>query len=154
MHIFKLSLDKGIGVLFVGQLGLHQLLGDVYRQRGNLVLQVVHGFQFLVVDALAGIFYDAVGFLGCLGTCILDDFLACHAGVAQHLVALHLGLSQQFLVMSHQVLHFFAGFLCGIQRVCDGLLAFFQRLEQHRPSPLAKNERQNSKRNQHPEECT
>ena len=150
LGVLQLARDEVRGLLAVRKLRFDKLLGNFNAEVGNLVLQVVHRLEFLVVDVLAGILHNAVGLSRGTLAGLLYDLLAGHTCVAQHLVALQLGLLQQVLVVSLQLGHLRLGLLGHIQSVVYSLLALIQSLENHRPAPLHKDECQYSKGNDHP----
>ena len=59
MCVLQLTLYQAIGFLMIRQLSLHQFLGNLNRKIGNLILQIMHCFQLLVIDTLARILNNA-----------------------------------------------------------------------------------------------
>ena len=55
----------------------------------------MHSLEFLIVDALAGVLDNTVGFFGGFNTGILDNLIAGEAGVAKELVALDFGFAKE-----------------------------------------------------------
>ena len=67
MYAVEFGLDKRVGLGLVAELGTEQFLGNLDAEVGNLVFQLVHGFQLLIVDILAGGLDNTVGFGGGAG---------------------------------------------------------------------------------------
>ena len=99
------------------------LLSDVHRQSGHLLLHFIHGGSLFIPDGFLGTLHKFLGFLGGFLLGIGNQFILDHLGFLQKGVPFRLGFRQDLFIVGLQLGHFRFGLFGCIQGAANAFVA-------------------------------